>query len=327
MNATSSPVAGNQVKLWLNRRYNNYNHYLQKTYGEKIRKVSLHGGFTCPNRDGSKGYGGCIYCNNDSFVPHYINKNMSIPEQMDASIPFMVERYDVQKYIAYFQAYSNTYARLDDLKQLYAAAVAHPQVVGLDISTRSDCVDEALLTYLAELNEHVNVTVEYGIESIHNGSLKWMNRGHDYESVVKAVDLTKKYGIKVAGHIIMGFPVETRAMMLETGLAANALGLDFLKIHQLHVVKRTVLAKRYQDEPFPLFQADEYIELVADILERLDPEIVIQRLFGDAPDEILIAPRWGYNIPKLTHLMDLELKHRDTWQGKYYPEEKTSDQT
>jgi len=318
MSANSPTETGNQAKIWLDRRYHNYNYYLQKTYGEKVRKVSLHGGFTCPNRDGSKGHGGCIYCNNDSFVPHYIAREMSIPAQMETSIPFMVDRYDVQKYIAYFQAYSNTYAELEKLKLLYEEAINYPDVVGLDIGTRSDCVDEALLEYLAGLNEKVNVTLEYGIESIHADSLVWMNRGHDYESVIKAVALTKKYGIKVAGHVILGFPVETREMMLETGLAANDLELDFLKIHQLHVVKHTVLAHRYQKEAFPLFQADEYVELLADILERLNPEIVIQRLFGDAPDEILIAPRWGYNIPKLTHLMDLELKHRDSWQGKYF---------
>jgi len=318
MTATSSMSAGNQAKIWLNRRYHNYNYYLQNTYGEKVRKVSLHGGFTCPNRDGSKGYGGCVYCNNDSFVPHYINQGMSIPLQMDASVPFMIDRYDVQKYIAYFQAYSNTYDELEKLKTMYEEAVNYPNVVGLDIGTRSDCVDEPLLEYLAKLNETVAVTLEYGIESVHDETLKWMNRGHGYQSVIDAVELTKKYGIKTAGHIILGFPVEDEAMMLQTGLAANELGLDFLKIHQLHVVKGTVLAKRYKDQPFPLFQADEYIELVARILERLDPEIVIQRLFGDAPDEILIAPRWGYNIPKLTHLMDMELTHRDTWQGKHF---------
>ncbi len=318
MSANSTTDTGNQAKIWLNRRYHNYNYYLQNLYGEKIRKVSLHGGFTCPNRDGSKGRGGCIYCNNDSFVPHYINKDMSIPKQMDASIPFMLDRYAVDKFIAYFQAYSNTYDELDKLKRMYEEAINFPNVVGLDIGTRSDCVDEALLEYLAQLNEKVNVTLEYGIESIHDDTLTWMNRGHNYESVVKAVELTKSYGIKVAGHIILGFPVETKEMMIQTGMAANSLELDFLKIHQLHVVKGTVLAKRYADEPFPIFQADEYIELVVDILERLNPELVIQRLFGDAPDEILIAPRWGYNIPKLTHLMDLELKHRDTWQGKKY---------
>jgi len=310
--------AENQAKSWLNRRYHNYNYYLQNTYGEKIRKVSLHGGFTCPNRDGSKGFGGCVYCNNDSFVPHYINNEMSIPDQMEASIPFMVDRYNVQKYIAYFQAYSNTYDKLEKLKQMYEEAIGYPNIVGLDIGTRSDCIDIPLLEYLAQLNEKVQVTLEFGIESIHDESLTWMNRGHDYESVVKAIELTKQYGIKVAGHVILGFPVETREMMFQTGIAANDLKLDFLKIHQLHVVKRTVLANRYEKEPFPLFQADEYIELVADILERLNPEIVIQRLFGDAPDDILIAPRWGYNIPKLTHLMDVELNQRDTWQGKYY---------
>lgn len=316
MSATSSIPVRNQVKTWLGRRYHNYNYYLQQTYGEKVRKVSLHGGFTCPNRDGSKGYGGCVYCNNDSFVPQYINEDMNIPQQMQASIPFMVDRYDVQKYIAYFQAYSNTYDELDKLKKLYEEAVGYPNVIGLDIGTRSDCIDEALLEYLARLNEQVNVTLEYGIESIHDPTLDWMNRGHNYESVVKAVELTQQYGIKVAGHIILGFPVETKEMMLQSGLAANELKLDFLKIHQLHVVKGTVLAQRYQSEPFPVFEADEYIELVAEILERLNPEIVIQRLFGDAPSDLLIAPQWGYNIPKLTHLMDLELNHRDTWQGK-----------
>ena len=316
MSATSSIIAGNQAKIWLDRRYHNYNYYLQHTYGEKVRKVSLHGGFTCPNRDGSKGYGGCVYCNNDSFVPQYINAAMTIPRQMEASIPFMLDRYAVQKYIAYFQAYSNTYDELEKLKGMYAEAVNYPNVVGLDIGTRSDCIDEALLEYLARLNERVHVTLEYGIESIFDETLAWMNRGHDYESVIKAVELTRSYGIKVAGHIILGFPVESREMMLQTGLAANQLKLDFLKIHQLHVVAGTVLAKRYRDEPFPLFQADEYIELVADILERLHPDIVIQRLFGDAPKEILVAPHWGLNIPKLTHMMDVELKQRDTWQGK-----------
>ncbi|NQV29257.1 MAG: TIGR01212 family radical SAM protein [Candidatus Marinimicrobia bacterium] len=318
MTANSTTDAGNQAKIWLNRRYHNYNYYLQNLYGEKIRKVSLHGGFTCPNRDGSKGHGGCIYCNNDSFVPQYINKEMSIPLQMEASIPFMIDRYDVQKYIAYFQAYSNTYDELEKLKSMYEEAINYPNVVGLDIGTRSDCIDEPLLEYLAKLNERVHVTLEYGIESIHDNSLAWMNRGHDYESVIKAVELTKQYGIKVAGHIILGFPIETKEMMLETGLAANNLELDFLKIHQLHVVKGTVLAKRFREKAFPLFQADEYIELVADILERLSSKIVIQRLFGDAPEDILIAPKWGYNIPKLTHLMDLELSQRDTWQGRLY---------
>ncbi len=318
MTANSTTDAGNQAKIWLNRRYHNYNYYLQNLYGEKIRKVSLHGGFTCPNRDGSKGHGGCIYCNNDSFVPQYINKEMSIPLQMEASIPFMIDRYDVQKYIAYFQAYSNTYDELGKLKRMYEEAITYPNVVGLDIGTRSDCIDEPLLEYLAKLNERVHVTLEYGIESIHDQSLEWMNRGHNYASVIKAVELTKQYGIKVAGHIILGFPIETPEMMLETGLAANDLGLDFLKIHQLHVVKGTVLAKRFKDEPFSLFHEDEYIELVVDILERLNPDIVIQRLFGDAPAEILIAPKWGYNIPKLTHLMDMELSQRDTWQGRLY---------
>jgi len=320
MSANSPTDSGNQAKFWHTHRYHNYNYYLQTRYGEKIRKLSIDGGFTCPNRDGSKGHGGCIYCNNDSFVPKYITRDMSIVQQMEASIPFMKDRYDAQKYIAYFQAYSNTYEELESLKRMYEEAISYPGVIGLDIGTRSDCVDEPLLEYLAALNEKVDVTVEYGIESVHDDTLQWMNRGHDYESVIKAIDLTKSYGLEIGGHIIMGFPVETRDMMLATGLAANDLDLDFLKIHQLHVVRGTVLAHRYEKEPFPLFQPDEYVELIADILERLNPEIVIQRLFGEAPEDILLAPKWGLNTPKLTHLMDLELKHRDTWQGKLYSE-------
>lgn len=307
-----------KANTWGDKRYNNYNHYLRERYGQRVYKVSLHGGFTCPNRDGSKGYGGCIYCNNDSFVPPYIHAEMPVQEQLAASIPFLQQRYGADKYIAYFQAYSNTYDELEKLKRLYEAAVDHPNVVGLDIGTRSDCVDEALLDYLAALNERVHVTLEYGIESVHDESLEWMNRGHDFQSVVDAVALTRRYGLSVGGHIILGFPVESREMMLETGLAANRLDLDFLKIHQLHVVEKTVLAKRYRDDPFPMFTPEEYVRLVCDILERLNPEIVLQRLFGEAPPELLIAPRWGHTIPELLYMVELEFVRRGTWQGIYY---------
>jgi len=303
---------------WGGKHYYPYNEYLRGQYGEKVHKVSLHGGFTCPNRDGKQGYGGCIYCNNDSFVPEYINSDMDIAQQFDVSIPFMQKRYGANKHIAYFQAYSNTYAELDKLKELYKAAIDQPGIVGLDIGTRSDCVDEELLEYLAELNEQVDVTLEYGIESRHDETLKWMNRGHDFASIQDAVELTRKYGLKVGGHIILGFPVEDHDRMLETGIAANELGLDFLKIHQLHIVKGTVLAHRYNQKRFHVFSTAEYIELVIDILERLNPKIVIQRLFGDAPDPLLIAPRWGYSIPELLYQLDQAFIIRETWQGRRF---------
>lgn len=304
--------------LWREKRYNNYNHYLRTVFGKKVHKVSLHGGFTCPNRDGSKGYGGCVYCNNDSFVPQYIDAEMSIKEQMDVSVPFINGRYNSYDYIAYFQAYSNTYAEIEHLKKLYQAALDYPGVIGLDIGTRSDCVDDELLGFLAKLNEKTNVTIEYGIESCHDSSLDWMNRGHDFESIIKAVERTRAFGLTVGGHIIMGFPVEDHDMMVETGLCANDLKLDFLKIHQLHIVKGTKLAHEYQKKPFPTFELDDYVKLVIDIIERLDPEIVIQRVFGDSPDDLLIAPRWGHTIPELLYRLDQQLEQRDTWQGKLF---------
>lgn len=314
----ADPVTTQTRQTWGDKHYNNYNHYLRKRYGERVYKVSLQGGFTCPNRDGSIGRGGCNYCNNDSFVPPFLNPEMPIQRQLMTSIPFLQQRYGADKYIAYFQAYSNTYAELDELKTLYAAAVEHPDVVGLDIGTRSDCVDEELLVYLARLNERVPVTLEYGIESIHAATLAWMNRGHDFQSVVDAVALTKRFGLSVGGHIILGFPVETVDMMRETGLAANQLGLDFLKIHQLQVVKKTVLAKQFQADPFKMFSPAEYVALVCDILEQLNPGIVIQRLFGAAPLDLLIAPHWGNTIPELLYWLESELTRRGSWQGSAY---------
>ncbi len=318
MEAFSVDPNGQEVRIWRDKRYNNYNHHLRTVYGEKVHKISLHGGFTCPNRDGSKGYGGCIYCNNDSFVPHYINAEMSIRDQMEVSIPFIQSRYGARKYIAYFQAYTNTYDELEKLKDLYELAVNYEGVVGLDIGTRSDCMNTELLEYLSELNQRVEVTVEYGIESKHDESLSWMNRGHDFQSIVDTIQQTREHGLRVGGHIIMGFPLETREMMLETGLAANELELDFLKIHQLHIVKGTRLAHDFLAEPFSTFSVDEYIDLVVDILERLDPEIVIQRTFGDAPLDLLIAPRWDHSIPELLYKLDQALEHRNTWQGRLH---------
>ncbi len=243
---------------------------------------------------------------------------MDIAEQMEASIPFFRDRYGVEKYIAYFQAYSNTYGELERLKTLYESAINYPGIVGLDIGTRSDCVDEKLLEYLAKLNEKVPVTLEYGIESIHDKTLEWMNRGHDFANLVSVVEMTQKYGLHVGGHVIMGFPVETREMMIETGLIANELNLDFIKFHQLHIVANTVLAKKYKENPWRLFDPDEYVDLLVDILEKLDPEIVVQRVFGDTPPTLLIAPNWKLNAPKLQHLLDLEFKRRDSWQGKKF---------
>jgi len=321
MNSSSIVNTFTPHPAWRDKRYNAYGGYLRSRFGEKVRKISLEGGFTCPNRDGSQGFGGCVYCNNDSFVPPYIDRAMSIRDQIEVSLPFMKKRYGSEKHIAYFQAYSNTYADLDRLKTLYETALDHPQAVGLDIATRSDCIDEKLLSYLAGLNERVEVTLEYGIESRHDETLQWMNRGHDYESVVQAVALTKEFGLRVGGHIILGFPVESREMMVETGLVANELGLDFLKVHQLHVVRGTVLASQFEREPFPTLSTARYLELLVDILERLNPGIVLQRLFSESPPELLMAPRWDHTIPELLHQLDQAMLIRNTWQGRLWTDQ------
>jgi radical SAM protein (TIGR01212 family) len=300
-------------------RYNRYSDYQRKLYNERVQKVTVDAGFTCPNRDGSKGFGGCIYCNNESFNPGYNSAQKTITQQIEEGVAFLKRRYkNVRKFIVYFQPYSNTYAPLDTLKRYYEEALSHPEVVGLTIGTRPDCVDEPKIAYLEALAKEYDITIEYGLESISDETLKRINRGHDVQCYLDALELTKGRGIKICTHIIFGFPWEDKNLWLKTADWLSDKPFDFLKVHQLHVVKDTALERLYKKKPFNFMTPEEYIDLIIRFFERLNPHIVIQRLFGEAPPRILIAPHWGVRNTHLTQMLEKELQKRNTYQGKYY---------
>ncbi len=300
------------------RRYNAYVDYLKAKYGSRVQKVIVDAGFTCPNRDGSKGYGGCTYCNNDSFKPPYCKPDMTITEQVAAGIEYLGRRYKVDKFLVYFQPYSNTYAPLKRLRVLYERALSHPQVVGLAIGTRADCVDEEKIAYLQQLARDYYITVEYGLESPYDRTLKWINRQHDFRSWENAVRLTSGRGIHICSHIILGLPTETPAEMLETAAIVSRYPIDYLKIHHLHVVERTVLAKRYKDNPFPLFGYREYVDLVVNFVQRLRPDIKVQRLVGETHPRLLIGPNWGLRADTVQRHIEQEMEKQNVWQGKLW---------
>lgn len=309
------------------RRYNAYVDYLREKYGNRVQKVSVDAGFTCPNRDGTKAWGGCTYCNNVSFVPPYCTPGMSISEQVAAGVEYLSRRYKADQFIVYFQAYTNTYAPLDHLKRLYEEALAHPQVIGLSIGTRPDCVDEAKIAYLESLAREYYITIEYGLESIYNDSLERLNRAQTFEEWEAAVRLTAGRGIHICSHIILGLPGESQEQMLQEAEVISRYPIDYLKIHHLHVVKKTILAAEYKRHPFPLLGYREYIDLVVRFLERLRPDIKIQRLVGETHPRHLIGPIWGVRADVVQRDIEKELARRDTFQGKLYLETHTNGET
>lgn len=302
-----------------NRRFNAYSNWMKQTYGLRIQKISLDAGFTCPNRDGSVAYGGCTYCNNDSFTPSYCDPSKPISQQIDEGIRFLRKRYKTDHFWAYFQAYSNTYAPLPTLVDLYEQATAHPQVSGLVIGTRPDCIDTAKLDYFADLNRRIPVTLEFGIESVYNDTLERINRGHTFEQTEWAINESAKRGIKTGSHYIFGLPGEDRERQLASVDIINRLPLHSIKLHQLHIVKKTVMAKQYKDDPdqFDLFTLDDYTEFIIDYLERLRPDIRIQRLYGEAPPYMMAGPKWTdvRNYDVIEHI-EKRMAERDSWQGK-----------
>jgi radical SAM protein (TIGR01212 family) len=300
------------------RRYNTYVDYLKEKFGERVQKVIVNAGFSCPNRDGTKGWGGCIYCNNDAFKPSYCRSDKTISEQVQAGIKFLEKRYKVNKFIVYFQPYSNTYAPLSYLQKVYEQALSHPAVIGLAIGTRSDCIDEDKISYLSQLARDYYITLEYGLESPHNQTLNWIRREHDFDSWKGAVKLTANRGIHICAHLILGFPTETREDMLQTAAIISRYPLDYLKIHHLHIVKNTLLEREYREKPFFLLSYREYINLVVDFLQRLKPEIKLQRLVGETHPRNLIAPRWGLRGDVIQRQIEEELEKRNVWQGKLF---------
>ena len=304
------------------RRYNSYSGYFKRQFGGRVQKLSIDAGFTCPNRDGTVGVGGCTYCNNDAFNPSYCNPNKSITQQIDEGIEFHAVRYRrAERYLAYFQAFSNTYAPLDKLKKLYEEALSHPKVIGLVIGTRPDCVDEEKLDYLQYISNKYYINLEYGIESCYNKTLALINRGHTFEQSVWAIEQTHRRGIQIGAHLIFGLPGETREQMLAEADVISQLPLQSIKFHQLQIIKGTTMEKQYKNTPemFNLFSMDDYFNFLADFIERLNPNFVIERFTGEAPPRFLAVPTWG-NLRTDQLMIEFEkiLEKRDTWQGKMF---------
>ena len=304
------------------KRYNSFAGYYRNKFGERLQKLVIDAGFSCPNRDGTVGRGGCTYCDNAAFHPDYSTPGKSLYQQIDEGIEFHRCRYPrVKHYLAYFQAYSNTYGPLSLLKELYEEALSHPSVVGLVIGTRPDCIDEEKLDYLASLSQKDVIVIEYGIESCYDTTLRRINRGHDFECARRAVEMTAARGIDVGAHFILGLPGETREMMLEQCSLISALPLTSVKFHQLQIVKGTKMEAEYSAHPeeFLRFGLDDYLDLVIDILERLHPDLWIERVAGEVPPRFVSETPWGLirNVDILRRL-DQRLEERDTFQGRQY---------
>lgn len=299
-------------------RYNSFGRFLKEKFGCRVHKVIVDAGFTCPNRDGFVAQGGCTYCSNDSFRPELVRRLEPVGEQVRTGIDYIKRRYRARKFIVYFQPFSNTYAPLDRLVPLYESALHQPGIVGISVGTRPDCIDDAKLAWFEELARSHFVTLEYGLESIHDRTLARVNRGHDYACWKEAVARTRSRGIGICAHIILGFPWETRKEMLAMAGAVSEAGIDFLKIHHLHVVRHTAMGREYEQTPFPLLGYEEYLELVVDFLERLRPEIRLQRLFGLAPEDQLLGPKWGKTKAEIQYGIESQLARRKSWQGRLW---------
>lgn len=300
--------------------YNEFPVFLKQYFPYKVQKISLNAGFTCPNRDGTKGQGGCTYCNNQTFNPDYCRTEKSIARQLEEGKVFFARKYPEMKYLAYFQAYTNTYDELESLKQKYEEALKVPDVVGLVIGTRPDCMPDSLLDYLEKLNRQCFILVEYGIESTRNETLKRINRGHDFAHVVDAVHRTADRGILTGGHVILGLPGETRSDIISQAADISRLPLTTLKIHQLQLIRGTRMAHEYEQHPewFHLFDVDEYADVVVAYLERLRPDIVLERFISQSPKDLLIAPDWGLKNYEFTARVQKRMRAQQTWQGKFY---------
>lgn len=298
--------------------YNDFSHWIRRQFPFRVQKISVDAGFSCPNRDGRLGTGGCIYCNNETFSPAYCNRRKSVTEQLEDGKMFFARKYPDMKYLAYFQAFTNTYASFDKLKALYEEALGVENVVGIVIGTRPDCVSTDLLDYLQELSSRTFVLVEYGIETTNDETLMFINRGHDFECSRKAVEETKKRGILTGGHVILGLPGEDEQESFRQAGIISSLPLDILKVHQLQVIRGTRLARLYEEKPFHLYSVDEYIHLIAGYIQRLRATIVLERFVSQSPKNLLLAPKWGLKNYEFTNLLNNYLLRNNITQGELY---------
>ncbi len=291
--------------------YLDYGTWMRARFPFRVQKISIDAGFSCPNRDGRISRGGCIFCDNRTFNPTYCNPKKTVSEQIKEGKLFFSKKYPDMKYLAYFQAYTNTYAPLDHLKALYEEALRQEDVIGLVIGTRPDCVSDELLDYLEELNRNTFLIVEYGIESANDDTLRLINRGHDFATSRLAVERTHARGILVGGHIILGLPGEDSEESLRQAPIISSLPLDFLKIHQMQIIRGTRLAEIYQNNPFHLYSVEEYIDLISKYIKLLRKDLVLERFVSQSPDELLIAPRWGLKNHEFTNLLNNRLRNED----------------
>lgn len=323
------------------KRYYSFSQYLKETFpGIRVYKIAVDAGFTCPNRDGKVGTGGCTYCDNRSFSPNArLSERLPLRSQIERGMDFYRRRYRAEKFIIYFQAFSNTYGPPEKLKQLYDEAVSFNDVVGLSIGTRPDCISEEILDLIAKYTDKYLVWLEYGIQSVHNKTLELINRGHTYEDFVNTVKMTKDRNIKIATHIILGLPGETKEDMIVTAQQIGLLGIDGIKLHHLYIAKDTPLEKWYAEGKVKLMNLEEYIPLVCDILENLPEGMIVQRLMGELSSEpppgrtsvrtgarldtrsggYLIAPKWNTPKSKVLSLIEQELARHGSYQGRLFP--------
>lgn len=306
------------VPVWGDKRYHTLNYHLKKMFGQKIFKISLDGGFTCPNRDGTLAKGGCYFCSANGSGDFAGNRADRISDQFENIKKVMHRKWTHGKYIAYFQAFTNTYAPMGILSNLYEEAINQPGVVGLAIATRPDCIDDDVIGLLAEFNQKTYLWLEVGLQTVHEKSSRAMNLQYNYETFLTVLEKLQNNGIETCTHIILGLPGESPEDMMITAKSIAKLPIQGLKIHLLHLMRGTPLAKIYAKNPFPLLTQEEYVGLVVDILEILPPEIVIHRLTGDSPRDLLIGPQWSLNKWQVLNSIDNLLISRNTWQGKYY---------
>ncbi len=304
----------------VSRRYNSYAGYFRRVFGGRVQKLSADAGFTCPNRDGTIAEGGCTFCNNGAFTPSYCIPSKGIRRQIEEGIEFHRRRYrGASRYLVYFQSFSNTYAPLERLRTLYAEALAHPEVAGIVVGTRPDCIDEEKLDYFAGLARTHYVAIEYGIESTCDETLRAVNRGHDFATACRAVQMTAERGLHVGAHFILGLPGESDEMLVAQTSLINALPLTTVKFHQLQIFRDTPMAAQYDADPgqFRFWTLDEYIALFTEILRRLRPSLVVERFASEAPPRYHYGPNWGLvRNEQLWAMLEKRLEETDAWQGE-----------
>lgn len=300
------------------RRYNDFNNYLRKRFGCRVQKITIDGGFSCPNRDGTLSFGGCIYCDSKGSGTGDARRIGSIKKQIQHAKAQLAVRYKAEKFIAYFQAFTNTYAPCDILRKRYDEALTDCDIVGLAIGTRPDCIDEARLDLVEQYTSTHMVWIEYGLQSMHNRTLQKINRGHTFEDFVRAIRMTRGRNILICVHVILGLPGESREDVLDTATALAGLGIDGIKIHSLYVLKESPLARLFQAGGYTTLEQETYVEWVTAFLERLSPNVVIQRLTGDPDASALLAPAWSLNKQQTLSLIQETLEAREAWQGKLF---------